>query len=565
MLNKFSKTITQNKSLGAAQGMLSAIGIKGNKLNDPFIGIASMGFEGNPCNMNLDNLALLVKDSIKNENMNPFKFNTIGVSDGISMGTYGMKYSLPSRELIADSIETVMLSKHYDGLITIPGCDKNIPGSAIAMLNVNRPSIMLYGGSIAKGFSSKGQELDVVSAFQSYGEYKSGKITDEERVDIIENSCPGAGSCGGMYTANTMATAMETMGLSLPYSSSNPALSYQKISECHNIGNYLKNLIKKDIKPKDIITKESFINAIKMIICLGGSTNAVLHLMAIGNTANINITLQDFQEISSEIPYIADLKPSGKYLMNDLHNIGGIPSVMKYLLDEGILNGDCLTVTGKTINENLKNVKSIINKPGNNIIKKVNNPIKTNGHIQILYGNIAGKGSVAKITGKEGLSFKGDALVFDSEQEMLNNIDKIKKGKVIVIRYQGPKGGPGMPEMLLPTSTIVGLGLEKDVALITDGRFSGGSHGFIVGHISPEAYDGGNIGLIEDGDKILISSETNEINLLGISEYDLFSRKIKLKMNTNKVEKLKNINDLDSSYLKRYRKNVGCASKGCIL
>lgn len=558
MLNKFSKTITQNKSMGAAQAMLSAIGIKGKKINNPFIGIASMGYEGNPCNMNLDNLAYIVKDNMKQYNMNSFKFNTIGVSDGISMGTRGMKYSLPSRELIADSIETVMLSKHYDGLITIPGCDKNIPGSAIAMLNINRPSIMLYGGSIAKGCSSKGDELDVVSAFQSYGEYKSGKITDEERLDIIENACPGAGSCGGMYTANTMATAMETMGLTLPYSSSNPALSYEKNLECKNISYYLIKLMENDIKPKDIVTKESFINAIKMITILGGSTNSVLHLIAIGNAANINITLQDFQKISDEIPYIADLKPSGKYLMNDLHKIGGIPSVMKYLLNEGILNGDCLTVTGKTIKENLKNVESIIDNKDNNIIKKLETPIKTNGHIQILYGNIAGRGSVAKITGKEGLNFIGEALVFDSEQEMIDNIDRIRKGNVIVIRYQGPKGGPGMPEMLLPTSTIVGLGLEKDVALITDGRFSGGSHGFIVGHISPEAYCGGNICLIEDGDVISISSGTNEINLLGITDNELLIREANLNRKNKNSE-------LNSSYLKRYRKNVECASVGCIL
>ena len=552
-LNKYSRVVTQDPTQPAAKAMLHAIGLSEEDLNKPFVGIASTGYEGNPCNMHLNDLSKSIKSGVTNAEINGLIFNTIGVSDGISMGTQGMRYSLPSRDIIADSIETVIQAMAYDGLITVVGCDKNMPGALMAMLRLNRPSILVYGGTIAPGCHND-KKLDVVSAFEAWGENVSGKIDDTEFKAIIKNACPGAGACGGMYTANTMSSAIEAMGMSLPYSSSNPAISSEKNDECNELGKAVKNLLIKDLKPLDIITKKSLENAVRLITVLGGSTNAVLHLLAIAKAAKIKFSIDDFQIISETTPLLADLKPSGKFLMEDLHNVGGIPAVMKYMLDNNYLHGDCMTVTGKTISENLSIVKSLsINQE---IIKPFNQPIKETGHIRILYGNLATNGSVAKITGKEGLDFTGIAKVFDSESEANNGIKNglVVKGDVVVIRYVGPKGGPGMPEMLKPTSAIMGCGLGKDVALITDGRFSGGTHGFVVGHITPEAQDGGNIALIKNGDKIIIDAVSNTLNV-DISKNELLKRKsawVKPELKFN------------SGVLYKYIKNVSDASSGCV-
>ena len=552
-LNKYSKVITRPGSQPAAQAMLHAIGLKKDDFKKPFIGIASTGYEGNPCNMHLNDLSLKIKESINSKLAVPLIFNTIGISDGISMGTVGMKYSLPSRDLIADSIESVVNGMSYDALISVVGCDKNMPGALMAMIRLNRPSILVYGGTIAPG-CYKGKKLDVVSAFEAWGQKVSGKISEKDYENVISKSCPGPGACGGMYTANTMASAIEAMGLSLPYNSSNPAVSIDKSEEKLKISSSIINIIKNDIKPLDILTKKSIENAVKLITVLGGSTNAVLHILAICKTANIDFSIDDFQRISNCTPFLADLKPSGKFLMEDLHNIGGIPAVMKFMLNNKMLDGDCLTVTGKTISENLKDVKDL--KSNQKIIMPLSNPIKETGHIRILYGNLANKGAVAKITGKEGLYFKGSAKVFNSEIEANKAISngEINKGNVIVIRYEGPKGGPGMPEMLKPTSAIVGAGLGKDVALITDGRFSGGTHGFVVGHISPEAFVGGNIALIKNDDIIVIDAEKNEINVL-VSDENLKKRK-----KNWSVKKL----DISDGVLSKYSKLVSDASNGCI-
>ena len=552
-LNKYSKAVTQDPTQPAAKAMLHAIGLTTKDLSKPFVGIASTGYEGNPCNMHLNDLSKNIKDGINKNELIGLIFNTIGVSDGISLGTQGMRYSLPSRDIIADSIETVVQAMAYDSLITVVGCDKNMPGALISMLRLNRPSILVYGGTIAPGCHN-GKKLDVVSAFEAWGEKVSGKIDENEFSNIIKNACPGAGACGGMYTANTMSSAIEAMGMSLPYNSSNPATSSQKTKECDLVGKAIFNLINLDLKPLDIVTKESIKNAVRLITVLGGSTNAVLHMLAIAKSANINFTIDDFQKISEKTPFLADLKPSGKFLMEDLHDVGGVPAVMKYMLENNLLNGDCMTVTGKTIKENLEDVKSL--DFNQNVIKPISEPIKDSGHIRILYGNIATKGSVAKITGKEGLKFSGKAIVFDSEQEANDGIKNglVKKGNVVVIRYVGPKGGPGMPEMLKPTSAIMGCGLGKEVALITDGRFSGGTHGFVVGHICPEAQDGGNIALIKNNDNIIIDAITNSISL-DILEEELTKRK----NNWIKPElKFKN------GILYKYCKNVSNASKGCV-
>ena len=553
ILNKYSQAVTQDPTQPAAKAMLHAIGLSSEDLTKPFVGVASTGYEGNPCNMHLNDLSKKIKQSILKNNLVGLIFNTIGVSDGISMGTQGMRYSLPSRDIIADSIETVVQAMAYDALITVVGCDKNMPGALMSMLRLNRPSILVYGGTIAPGCHND-KKLDVVSAFEAWGEKVSGKIDESEFSDIIKNACPGAGACGGMYTANTMSSAIEAMGMSLPYTSSNPATSNEKIDECDIIGSAIDNLIKNDLKPLDIVTRESIINAVRLITVLGGSTNAVLHILAIAKSANIDFNIDDFQEISDSTPFLADLKPSGKFLMEDLHNVGGIPAVMKYMLENNLLNGDCMTVTGKSISENLNDVKVL--KKDQKIINPISNPIKKTGHIRILYGNIAYKGSVAKITGKEGLTFTGKAIVFDSEQEANDGIKNglVEKGNVIVIRYVGPKGGPGMPEMLKPTSAIMGAGLGGDVALITDGRFSGGTHGFVVGHICPEAQEGGNIAFIVNGDTLTINAVNNTISV-DISDEELDKRK------SNWIKP-----DLKfkSGILYKYCKNVSDASHGCI-
>ena len=552
-LNKYSKVITKKGSQPAAQAMLHAIGLKGNDFNKPFIGIASTGYEGNPCNMHLNDLSLQIKNKINKDLAVPLIFNTIGISDGISMGTDGMKYSLPSRDIIADSIESVVNGMSYDSLISVVGCDKNMPGALMAMIRLDRPSILVYGGTISAG-CYKGKKLDVVSAFEAWGERVSGKLSDKDYDNIISKACPGPGACGGMYTANTMSSAIEAMGMSLPYNSSNPATSKSKIDEKSIIAASIINLINKDIKPSDIITRKSIENAVRLITILGGSTNAVLHILAICKTANINFTIDDFQKISDETPFLANLKPSGKYLMEDLHNIGGIPAVLKFMMDNQMIHDDCLTVTGKSIGENLKNIKPL--NFDQDVIRPLSNPIKSSGHIRILYGNIASEGSVAKITGKEGLIFKGKANVFNSENDANNAIknNKISKGDVIVIRYEGPRGGPGMPEMLKPTSAIMGAGLGNDVALITDGRFSGGTHGFVVGHISPEAYEGGLISLIENDDEIIIDAEKNEINVL-ISDKEI---------NKRKKSWIKPELKFKSGILYKYSKLVSNASNGCV-
>ena len=554
MHNKFSRVVTKDDSQPAAQAMLHAIGLSEEDFDKPFIGIASTGYEGNPCNMHLNDLSVKIKNSISASEYVGLIFNTIGVSDGISMGTFGMRYSLPSRDIIADSMETVVQAMSYDGLVTVVGCDKNMPGALMAMLRLDRPSILVYGGTIDSGCYNN-KELDVVSAFEAWGEKVSGKIDDKEYKNVIKNACPGAGACGGMYTANTMASAIEALGMSLPYNSSNPAISNEKVSECAQLGSAIKLLIEKDIKPSDIVTKKSLENALRLITVLGGSTNAVLHFLAISRAANLDLSIDYFQEISDSTPYIANLKPSVKYLMKDLHKIGGVPSVLKYMLENNMLNGDCMTVTGKTLEENLSKIKSPDLK-SSDIIFPLSNPIKESGHIQILKGNLAEQGCVAKITGKEGLKFSGPAKVFDSEFECLTAIaeSRVNKGDVVVIRYEGPKGGPGMPEMLKPTSAIMGAGLGKDVALITDGRFSGGTHGFVVGHIVPEAFDGGVIAIVENGDMITIDSENNQIIV------DLSDDEIKNRIKNWSKPDLK----IKKGILYKYVKSVSNASNGCV-
>ncbi|WP_185877431.1 dihydroxy-acid dehydratase [Blattabacterium cuenoti] len=554
-INNFSKKITENTELPAAHSMLYAIGMKDSDFYKAQIGIVSNWYEGNPCNIHLNQLSKIVKKSMSNNNLIGFQINTIGISDGITMGTSGMMYSLPSREIIADSIESVINSHFYDGVIALPGCDKNLPGVTMAIIRLNRPSIIIYGGSISPGYY-KGKKLDIVSSFEALGKKNTYKITKKEYKNIIKHSCPGPGACGGMYTANTMASILETMGIMLPYSSSTPSTSTEKKIECKKSSFYIKKLLEQNICPLDIITKNSIENGVKLAICMGGSTNLVIHILAIAKTAKINFSLKDIQNISDKVPFIGNLKPSGSYLMNDVHSsIGGIPSIIKYLLNKGILLGDCLTVTGKTLYENVKNSPDI-NFKKQNIIFPIENPIKENGHIKILYGNISPKGSVAKITGKEGNKFCGIAKVFNSENEANNAIlnNKIKPGTVIVIRYVGPKGGPGMPEMLKPTSYIMGAGLGEKVALITDGRFSGGSHGFVVGHITPEAYSGGVIALIKNGDSIVIDAENKTINL-NVKKEEIEKRKKLWKPTLLKI---------NNGYLYKYSKLVSSASNGCI-
>ncbi len=553
-LNKYSHQVTQDSTQPAAQAMLHAIGLTDDDFKKPLIGIASTGYEGNPCNMHLNDLSVHVKKGIEvDKNMIGLIFNTIGVSDGISMGTPGMRFSLPSRDVIADSIETVVQAMSYDALATVVGCDKNMPGALIAMIRLDRPSILVYGGTISSGCHN-GKELDVVSAFEAWGERVAGTIDQNEYKNIIKKACPGAGACGGMYTANTMASAIEALGMSLPYNSSNPAVSQEKISECNLVGSSIYNLLKMDLKPSEIITKKSLINALRLISVLGGSTNAVLHFLAIAKAADIDLTIEDFQKVSDNTPFLADLKPSGKYLMKDLHSIGGVPAVLKYMLDNDMLYGECLTVTGKTLAENLKNIPSL--KKNQDIIRPLNNPIKPTGHIRILKGNLAPGGSVAKITGKEGLIFKGPAKVFNGEYDANDGISSgiVIKGDVVVIRYEGPKGGPGMPEMLKPTAAIMGAGLGKNVALITDGRFSGGTHGFVVGHIVPEAQEGGPIAFIENGDIITINAESNSISV-DLSDNQILTRKSKWVKPEYKFKK---------GVLYKYIKNVSNASSGCV-
>ena len=552
-LNKYSKNVTQDPTQPAAQAMLYAIGLSEEDLNKPLIGIASTGYEGNPCNMHLNTLATHVKEGVASKDLVGLIFNTIGVSDGISMGTYGMRYSLPSRDIIADSMETVVQAMNYDGLITVVGCDKNMPGALMAMIRLNRPSILLYGGTIASG-CLKDQKLDVVSAFEAWGQKVAGNLNEEDYKAVIQNACPGAGACGGMYTANTMASAIEALGMSLPYSSSNPAVGAEKKQDCLKAGKAVRELLEKDIKPLDIISRKSLENAIRLVVVMGGSTNAVLHFLAIAKAANISFTLDDFQRISDETPFLADLKPSGKYLMEDVHRVGGVPAVLKFMLQNGMLHGDCLTVTGKTLAENLKEVPDL--SEGQEVIRPLNNPIKQTGHLRILYGNLATDGAVAKITGKEGLRFEGPAKVFEDEFAANKGIGegKVQKGDVVVIRYEGPKGGPGMPEMLKPTSAIMGAGLGKEVALITDGRFSGGTHGFVVGHVCPEAQAGGNIALVQDGDIITIDAETNSITV-GLSDEELQKRRQQWRAPELKVSK---------GSLYKYAKTVSPASEGCV-
>lgn len=554
ILNKFSRTFTQDETQPAAKAMLYGIGLTDADMEKAQVGIASMGYDGNTCNMHLNDLAQVVKKGVWASDLVGLTFGTIGVSDGMSNGTEGMRYSLVSRDVIADSIETICGGQYYDGLIAIPGCDKNMPGAVIAMGRLDRPAIMVYGGTIAPGHY-KGEDLNIVSAFEALGQKICGNISDEDYDGVIRNTCPGAGACGGMYTANTMAAAIEALGMSLPYSSSNPAVSQAKKDECLEAGKYIRILLEKDIKPSDIMTRKAFENAIRAIIILGGSTNAVLHFIAIGKSVGVDITQDDFQRMSDETPVLADFKPSGKYLMQDLHQYGGIPAVLKYLLNEGLLHGDCLTVTGKTLAENLADVKSVIDYD-QKIIHKLADPIKANGHLQVLYGNLAEKGSVAKISGKEGEKFVGPARVFDGEQDLIAGISsgRVKKGDVVVIKNEGPVGAPGMPEMLKPTSAIIGAGLGKSVALITDGRFSGGTHGFVVGHITPEAYKGGLIGLVEDEDIIEIDSVNNTLNLK-VDEATIAARRARWKQPALKVTK---------GVLYKYAKTVADASEGCV-
>jgi dihydroxy-acid dehydratase len=552
-LNKYSSQITRPKSQGASQAMLYATGLSESDLEKAQVGISSVWFEGNPCNMHLLDLAAKVKEGVVAAGLVGMRFNTIGVSDGISMGTDGMSFSLQSRDLIADSIETTMGGQWYDANISLPGCDKNMPGCVIAMGRLNRPSLVVYGGTIHAGML-EARKLDVISAFQSYGEFISGNIDEARRKQIVQLSCPGAGACGGMYTANTMASAIEMLGMSLPYSSSTPAEDPLKLDECFRAGAAIRNLLALDLKPRDIMTRDAFENAMVLVTVLGGSTNAVLHLIAMARSVNVDLTIDDFQRVSDRTPLLADFKPSGTYVMEDLHSVGGIPAVIKMLLAEGMLNGDCMTVTGKTVRENVKDLPALTT--GQPIVMPVSKPIKATGHIQILKGNLAPEGSVAKLTGKEGTVFAGPAKVFDSEEDMLHALEQkqISKGDVIVIRYEGPKGGPGMPEMLTPTSAVMGAGLGKDVALITDGRFSGGSHGFIVGHITPEAQDGGPIGLIRNGDRITIDAGRNLISV-DLSDQELTKRKQAWKMPPYKSTR---------GTLAKYIRLVKNASYGCV-
>jgi dihydroxy-acid dehydratase len=553
-MNRYSSRITQPKSQGASQAMLYGAGLTREDMNKAEVGIVSNWWEGNTCNMHLNDLAAKVKEGVQAAGLVGLRFNTIGVSDGISMGTEGMSYSLQSRDIIADSIETVVAAQWYDALIALPGCDKNMPGCVIAMGRLNRPAIMVYGGTIKPGRSKKGETLDIVSAFQSYGASIAGKIDEATREDIVEHACPGAGACGGMYTANTMASAIEALGMSLPYSSSTPAVEPGKLEECLNSGKAIRYLLEKDIKPRDIMTRQAFENAMVIVMALGGSTNAVLHLIAMARAVGVPLTIEDFQTVSNRVPFLADLKPSGKYVMEDLHNVGGTPAVMKYLLEKDFIDGDCLTVTGKTIAENLAALPGL--KAGQDVFMPLERPIKPTGHIQILRGNLAPGGSVAKITGKEGLRFSGPARVYDCEEDMLKGLEcgEIKKGDVVIIRYEGPKGGPGMPEMLTPTSAIMGAGLGKDVALITDGRFSGGSHGFIIGHVVPEAQEGGPIALLRDGDVITMDAARNELSV-AVSDVEMTKRKAAWKMPPYKATR---------GTLYKYIKSVKNASEGCV-
>lgn len=552
-LNKYSATLTQDESLPAAQAMLYGVGLRDQDFSKAQIGIVSNGYEGNTCNMHLNSFAQHIKASVQEQGLIGLIFNTIGVSDGMSMGTAGMSYSLPSRDIIADSIETVVRAQWYDAVIAIPGCDKNMPGAMMAIGRLNRPAILVYGGTISPGHY-KGEDLNIISAFEAYGKKITNKITPEDFKEVIKNACPSAGACGGMYTANTMSSAIEALGMGLPYSSSNPAQSAAKREELKSVGPAIMRLLEQDIKPRDIMTFKAFENAITLTMALGGSTNAVIHLIAIAKAVDIRLTLEDFQRISNKTPLLADLKPSGKYLMEDLHNVGGIPAVMKILLEEGYLHGDCLTVTGKTIKENLADLPAL--KEDQHIIYPLSSPIKPNGHLQILYGNLAPEGSVAKITGKEGEVFEGRARVFNSENEANQAIsnNQIQAGDVIVIRYEGPKGGPGMREMLKPTAALMGAGLGDKVALITDGRFSGGTHGFVVGHITPEAFVGGPIALLQDGDKIIVDAVNNYLNV-ELSEEELHSRK---KQWTQPAPKVK------QGILYKYMKTVSSASEGCV-
>ena len=562
-LNKYSAQITQKKSQGASQAMLYATGLTREDMSKPQIGIASNWYEGNSCNMHLNDLAAEVKKGVEKANCVSMRFNTIGVSDGISMGTDGMSYSLQSRDLIADSIETVMGAQWYDALITLPGCDKNMPGCIIAMGRLNRPGLMIYGGTIKAGCATlDGEEakLDIVSAFQSYGEYLTESITEDERMSIVEKACPGAGACGGMYTANTMASMIECMGLSLPYSSCTPAEDKGKIHECFNSGAAVLNLLEQDLKPRDIITKQSFLNGMRLVMITGGSTNAVLHGIAMARAFDIDLTIDEFQKMSDETPLLCDLKPSGKYVMEELHDIGGTPALMKMLLDADLIDGDQLTITGKTVTENIRDIETIAPfGEGENeqpIVRPFDDPIKATGHIEIMRGNLAPEGSVGKITGKQGNIFKGTANVFDSEEDMLVALEqnKIKAGDIIIIRYEGPKGGPGMPEMLTPTSALAGAGLIDDVALITDGRFSGGSHGFIIGHVVPEAIEGGPIALVATGDAVTIDSEAGEINV-DIDDVEWDARRAKWSKPDYKANR---------GTLYKYIKSVKTASEGCV-
>ncbi|MAT71262.1 MAG: dihydroxy-acid dehydratase [Planctomycetaceae bacterium] len=558
MLNKYSSHITQPKSQGASQAMLYGCGLSEADMDKPQVGIASVWYEGNTCNMHLLDLAAKVKEGVEAAELVGMRFNTIGVSDGISMGTSGMSYSLQSRDIIADSVETVMQAQWYDGIITLPGCDKNMPGCLMAMGRLNRPGLMIYGGTIKPGFtkSSSGdpEKRDIVSAFQCYGEFLAGRISEDERKSIVRSSCPGAGACGGMYTANTMASAIEAMGMSLPYSSSIPAEHPDKLGECLAAGPAVRRLLERDLKPRDIMTRAAFENAMVYIMAVGGSTNAVLHLLAMARAVDVPLTIDDFQSVSDRTPYLADLKPSGKYVQEELHEVGGTPAVMKLLLEAGLIDGSCMTVTGKTVAENLAELPGLAE--GQDVVRPIDKPLKATGHIRIMRGNLCPDGAVAKITGKEGLQFTGTANCFDSEEDMLHALEqeKIAKGDVVIIRYEGPQGGPGMPEMLTPTSAIMGAGLGADVALITDGRFSGGSHGFIVGHVTPEAQVGGPIALVENGDKITLDAEANTITV-EVSDEEFARRKAAWTAPAYKATR---------GTLYKYIKNVKSASEGCV-
>jgi len=553
-LNRISKRITQPKAQGASQAMLFATGLTEADMDKAQVGIASVWYDGNSCNMHLNALATRVREGVQQADLVGMRFNTIGVSDGISMGTEGMSYSLQSRDLIADSIETVMGAQWYDACITIPGCDKNMPGCVMAMARVNRPSLMIYGGTIRPGKGKEGDPLDIVSAFQSYGEFIAGRIDESKRWDIVRHACPGAGACGGMYTANTMASAIEALGMSLPYSSSNPAESQAKLDECREAGAAIRNLLERNLRPSDIMTRDAFENAMVIVMALGGSTNAVLHLIAMARAVGVELSIDDFQRVSDRVPYLADLKPSGGKVMEDLHEVGGTPAVLKYLLEKGAIEGDCLTVTGRTLAENLADLPGLAE--GQQVIQPWEDPIKPSGHIQILRGSFAPDGAVAKITGKEGLSFSGPAKVFDCEEDMLAATERgeIRKGQVVVIRYEGPKGGPGMPEMLTPTSVLMGAGLGGDVALITDGRFSGGSHGFLVGHVVPEAQEGGPIALVRDGDVVSIDAKKRTLEL-EVSADELRERRARWTPPPLKATR---------GTLYKYIKNVKSASEGCV-